>query len=91
MLRRAVFDSRKASHELFVILDNPSAKLSSPTQGVAREIAQHLLWPGERLFAVDDPLGSAQACQELLEGSLVGKSGMGVEELQQAAVCACRV
>ena len=52
---------------------------------VAREIAQHLLRPGEWLFAVDDPLDPAQRRQELLEGSLIGEPGMGVEELQLAA------
>jgi len=49
--------------------------------GVARQIAQHLLRPGERLFAVDDPLDPPQRRQELLEASLIGEPGMGVEEL----------
>src|SRR5215469_16330259 len=54
--------------------------------GVTGEIAQHLLWPRERRLAVDHPLDTPQRGDEALERSLVGKSGMGVEELQRAGV-----
>src|SRR5215475_13180111 len=54
--------------------------------GVTGEIAQHLLWPCERRLAVDPPLDSPQRGDEALECSLIGKSGMGVEELQRAGV-----
>src|SRR5712692_5758806 len=54
--------------------------------GVTGEIAQHLLRPCERSLAVDDPLDAPQRGDEALERSLVGKPGMGVEELQLASV-----
>src|SRR5262252_9666432 len=54
--------------------------------GVTGNISQHLLWPCERRLAVDPPLDSPQRGDEALEHSLVGKSGMGVEELQLAGV-----
>jgi len=40
--------------------------------GIAREIAQHLLRPGERVLGVDHPFASAQRRQEPLERSSVG-------------------
>ena len=46
--------------------------------GVARQIAQHLLGPGERRLAVDDPLDVAAAGQmKRLNVLLVGEPGMG--------------
>src|SRR5229473_2889323 len=59
-------------HATIISRDEPAVR-DGDAMGVAREIAQDLLWPGEWLFAVDDPLGSAQRCQELLEGSFVGE------------------
>src|SRR5215472_13066618 len=54
--------------------------------GVTGNISQHLLWPCERRPAVDHPLDTPQRGDEALERCLVGKSGMGVEELQLAGV-----
>ena len=54
--------------------------------GVTGEIAQHLLGPCERRLAIDHPLDAPQRGEEPLECSLVGESGMGVEELQLAVV-----
>src|SRR5215475_13517492 len=56
------------------------------TMRVTGEIAQHLLGPCERRLAVDYPLDVPQRGDEALEGTLVGKSGMRVEELQLAGV-----
>src|SRR6516164_523139 len=54
--------------------------------GITGEIAQHLLWPCERRLAIDHPLDTPQRGDEALEGCLIGKSGMGVEELQLAGI-----
>src|SRR5271154_176373 len=51
-------------HASIISSDEPAIR-DGDAMSVAREIAQHLLWPGERLFAVDDPLDSAQRCQKL--------------------------
>ena len=56
--------------------------------GVARQIAQHLLGSGERLFRVDHPIDLAQWRQIGLECSLVGEPYMIAEELQRPAWCA---
>ena len=52
--------------------------------GVAREIAQHLLGPGERVLGVDHPFALAQRRQEALERSSVGECRVVAEELQTA-------
>ena len=52
--------------------------------GIAREIAQHLLRPGERVLGVDHPFDLAQWCQEALERSSVSECGMVAEESQAA-------
>jgi len=54
--------------------------------GIAREIAQDLFWPRERLLGVDHPLSPAQRRQEALEGSLVGERGMVAEEGEAGTV-----
>ena len=56
--------------------------------GVARQIAQHLLGPGERLLGVDHPIDLAQWRQIGMECSLVGEPHMIAEELQRPASCA---
>ena len=58
--------------------------------GVARQIAQHLAGPGERLLGVDHPIDLAQWPQIGLERSLVGEPRMIAEELQAAGVRAPR-
>jgi len=52
------------------------------TMSVAREISQHLVWPGEGVLAVDHPLDTAERGQEPLEGPFVGQLGMRGEERQ---------
>ena len=54
--------------------------------GVTGEIAQHLLGPSERRFAIDNPLDAPQRGDEALERPLVGEPGMGVEERQLVGV-----
>src|ERR1700681_4253029 len=54
--------------------------------GVARQIAQHLPGPSERLLGVDHPIDLAQWRQIGLECSLVGEPRMIAEELQAAGV-----
>jgi hypothetical protein len=71
-------------HATIISGDQPAVR-DGDAMGVAREIAQDLLWPGERLFAVDDPLGWAQRCQELLEGSLVGEADTALPDRLQLA------
>src|SRR5215831_9361548 len=65
---------------------NEAAVRDGDPMGVTGEIAQHLLWPCEWRLAVDPPLDTPQRGDEALERSLVGKSGVGVEELQRAGV-----
>jgi hypothetical protein len=48
--------------------------------GVAREIAQDLFRPRERLLGVDHPLSPAQRRQEAFEGPFVGERCMLAEE-----------
>ena len=52
--------------------------------GVAGEIGQHLLGPGERALGVDVPLGVVERLQPRLERGLVGEMGVIGEELQAA-------
>src|SRR5207342_3207302 len=56
------------------------------TVGVARQITQYLLGPGERLLGIDDPIDLAQWRQIGLERSLVGEPYMIAEELQAAGM-----
>src|SRR5262245_37611570 len=56
------------------------------TVGVTGEIAQHLFWSRERCLTVYYPFDVPQRAEEALERALVGKTGMGVEELQLAGV-----
>src|SRR5271157_3050147 len=65
---------------------NEAAVRNGDTMSVTGEIAQHLLGPCERRLAVDHPLDAPQRGNEPLERSLVGESGVGVEELQLAGV-----
>jgi hypothetical protein len=57
----------------------------SPAVRVARQIG-HLLGPGERPLAIDEPLGPMQRREMGLERGLVGEVGMIAEELQAAGV-----
>jgi hypothetical protein len=52
--------------------------------GVARQIGEHGLWPGERLLGVDDPFGAAQRGEEGVEGCPVSKASMLPVEGQTA-------
>jgi hypothetical protein len=54
--------------------------------GVAGQIGQHLLGPGERPLAIDEPLGPMQWREIGLERSLVGEVGVIAEETQAAGV-----
>jgi transposase-like protein len=54
--------------------------------GVTRQIAQHLLRPGERFLCVDHPIDLAQWRQIGIECSLVGEPHMLAQELQVAGV-----
>jgi hypothetical protein len=54
--------------------------------GIARQIAQHLPGPSERLLGVDHPIDLAQWRQIGLESSVVGEVGMITEELQAAGM-----
>src|SRR5215831_8310859 len=65
---------------------NEAAIRDGDAMGVTGDISQHLLWPCERRLAVDPPLDTPQRGDEAFEHSPVGKSGMGVEELQRAGV-----
>src|SRR5437763_14386342 len=57
-----------------------SAVGDGDAMGVAREIAQDLLRPCERLLGVDHPFSPAQRCQEAFERSFVGERSMVAEE-----------
>ena len=48
--------------------------------GVARQVGEHGLRPGERLLGIDDPLDLAQRCEEGSEGSRLGQGGAVAEE-----------
>jgi hypothetical protein len=54
--------------------------------GVAGQIGQHLLRPGERPLAIDEPLGPMQRREIGLERGLGGEVGVVAEELQAAGV-----
>ena len=71
-----------AEGDAVVVGRDQTAVGDGDAMGVAREIAQHLLGPRERLLAVDHPFDLAQRRQEALEGSFVGERRMVAEELQ---------
>ena len=52
--------------------------------GVAGEIGEDGLWPGERPLGVDDPLGATQRRERGVEGGLVGERGEVAEEGEAA-------
>ena len=52
--------------------------------GVAREVGEHSIWPGEGGFGVEIPIGLSQACQGLTESLRVGQSGQLAGEGQLA-------
>src|SRR6516225_9209310 len=54
--------------------------------GVTGQIAQHLLGPCEWRLAINHPVDAPQRGDEAFERSLVGESGMGVEEVQLAGI-----
>lgn len=53
---------------------------------VTAEVGQHLLRPGERPLAIDEPLGAMQRCEIGVERGLAGEVGVVAEELQAAGV-----
>src|ERR1700693_1126158 len=65
--------------------DEPAVGDRDP-MGVAGQIGQHLLGPGERPLAIDVPLGPMQWREIGVERSLVGEVGVIAEELQAAGV-----
>ena len=54
--------------------------------GVARQVGEHGLRPGERLLGVDHPLGLAQRREEGREGSRLGEHGVVAEEREASSL-----
>src|SRR5215472_5136840 len=61
-----------------------SAVGDGDAMGVAREIAQDLLRPGERLLGVDHPFSPAQRCQEAFERSLSASAAWSPKNLRRS-------
>src|SRR6516225_5516620 len=52
--------------------------------GVAAEVGQHLLWPGEGTLGIDEPVRLPQRAEVGLEGCCVGEMLIITEELEVA-------
>src|SRR5215468_8860577 len=52
--------------------------------GVAGEVGQHLLWPGEGTLGIDEPVRLPQRAEVALEGCCVGEMLTITEELEAA-------
>ena len=52
-------------------LDRSAAIGVGDTMGIARQVSQHLLWPTERFFGVDAPIGGGPRPQERGERQLL--------------------
>ena len=68
--------------------DEPAVGDRDPV-GVAGQIGQHLLGPGERPLAIDEPLGLVQRSQIGCEGSRIIEVGVGAEERQASGAVGC--
>ena len=58
------------------------------TVGIARQIGEHCLGAGERVFGIDEPAGLSERGEERSERFGRGEMRVGAEELQLPAACA---
>ena len=70
-----------------VLVDGDQAAVGDgDAVGVARQIGQHSLGPGERSLGVDVPLGVVERLEPRFERTPVGELGVRAEELQVAGL-----